>query len=153
MFYVSSLKFKDKGFTLVEVLVVVFIIGLLSSVVLVGLGTFRARGRDTRRITDIRSTQTILELYYAKNGQYPAVGSWSDLESAIAGAGVGASSLPNDPINGQNYEYGASSNNQRYVVGAVLEDGDHSALRNDVDGVGVDNYGVFCDDPVYCVKF
>ena len=144
---------NKKGFTLVEVLVVIFIIGLLSSIVLVGLGTFRARGRDTRRIADLRSVQTVLELYYAKNGQYPDANDWSGLRSAVVGAGVGVDSLPNDPINGEDYKYGASSNLQRYTLGAVLEDNSHSALRDDVDGGGVNNYGVACDDPVYCVRF
>jgi prepilin-type N-terminal cleavage/methylation domain-containing protein len=54
---------NKKGFTLIEVLTVVAIIGLLASIVLVGLGSFRTRGRDTRRIADLRSTQNALELY------------------------------------------------------------------------------------------
>jgi len=141
---------KKRGFTLVEVLVVVFIIGLLASVVLVGLGTFRARGRDTRRVADLRSMQTVLELYYAKRGQYPVSGNWSDLESAVVGAGVGVDGLPNDPASGQSYLYGSSANQQRYVLGVELEDGDHPVLRDDVDS---NNYGITCDDPVYCVKF
>ncbi|MFH1759095.1 MAG: type II secretion system protein [Patescibacteria group bacterium] len=144
---------NKKGFTLIELLVVIFIIGLLASVVLVGLGTFRARGRDARRIADLRSTQNILELYYAKSGQYPNVGSWSDLKNELVGASIGVSAIPNDPSSGEDYQYGTSASNQSYALGAKLEDVDHPVLRDDVDGGGGSNYGVNCDDPVYCVKF
>lgn len=149
----TGYKLQEKGFTLVEVLVVIFIISLLASVVLVGLGTFRARGRDVRRIADLRSVQNILELYYAKNGQYPAGGDWGDLRGAITGAGIGVGSFPNDPLSSQSYQYGASGNQQSYVLGVELEDADSLVLRDDVDGAAVNNYGVACDDPVYCIKF
>lgn len=144
---------KKSGFTLIEILVVIFIIGLLSSVVLVGLGTFRARGRDARRIADLRSVQNILELYYAKNGEYPSSNSWSDLKSNLTGAGIGVSALPNDPINSETYQYSASASNQSYVLGSKMEDVDHSVLRDDVDGGGTENYGINCDDPLYCIRF
>lgn len=144
---------NKQGFTLIEMLVVIFIIGLLSSVVLVGLGTFRARGRDARRIADLRSIQNILELYYAKNGQYPASQNWDGLRNELINAGIGVSALPNDPLNNQTYYYGASNNQQSYVLGASLEDADHPVLRDDVDGGSSGNFGVSCNDPVYCVKF
>ncbi len=144
---------NKKGFTLIEVLVVIFIIGLLASVVLVGLGTFRARGRDARRIADLRSTQNILELYYAKNGEYPGSNNWGDLKSVLVGAGIGVSAIPSDPDSDQDYFYGVSSSGQSYALGAALEDPDHPVLRDDVDGGGASNYGVNCNDAVYCIKF
>lgn len=72
MLQITSYKLqKEKGFTLIELLIVVAIIGLLASAVLVGLGGFRARGRDARRIADLRETRKALELYYIKNNKYP----------------------------------------------------------------------------------
>jgi len=64
---------KNKGFTLIEMLVVVAVIGLLASLILVGLSDFRTRGRDTRRIADIKEVQNGLEVYYMKNGTYPII--------------------------------------------------------------------------------
>ncbi|MFT5179891.1 MAG: prepilin-type N-terminal cleavage/methylation domain-containing protein [Candidatus Paceibacteria bacterium] len=62
---------NKKGFTLIELLVVIAIIGLLSSVVLASLNTARARGNDAKRLSEMRSIMTALELYYNDNGRYP----------------------------------------------------------------------------------
>jgi prepilin-type N-terminal cleavage/methylation domain-containing protein len=63
---------NKKGFTLVELLVVVAIIGILAAVSVVSLNTARARARDSRRVADVRQIQTALELYYNDMGTYPA---------------------------------------------------------------------------------
>lgn len=62
---------KNRGFTLIELLVVISIIGLLSSVVLASLNTARIKARDSKRLSDMRQIQLVLELYYDKNGFYP----------------------------------------------------------------------------------
>lgn len=62
---------KTKGFTLVELLVVISIIGLLSTLAVVSLGSARSRARDARRISDIKQIQTALELHFADQGIYP----------------------------------------------------------------------------------
>src|SRR3989344_2054310 len=65
------LKNKQKGFTLLELLVVIGIIGLLASIIVVNLTGARRRARDTKRIADLRTMQTAAEDYYGKNGAYP----------------------------------------------------------------------------------
>jgi len=154
----KSFKFQRKptsgGFTLIELLIVVAIIGLLASVVLVGLGGFRARGRDARRIADLRETQNALELYYTKNNAYPAatVGdSWGGLKTTLIGAGIGVTTISNDPLGtSRSYQYGVSSDFQNYVERATLEDSNNPALTDDVDGTV---YTIDCNDPNYCVQF
>jgi len=59
------------GFTLVELLVVIAIIGVLASIVMVSLTTARQKGRDARRISDIKNIQLALETYYNDNLKYP----------------------------------------------------------------------------------
>ena len=145
---------KKSGFTLIEVLIVIFIIGLLASVVLVGLGAFRQRGRDTRRIADLRSVQNGLELYYSKNGYYPQTANWSGLETEIINAGIGIENIPNDPDKTANYEY--ASDGQSYVLKSTLEDKNNSVLREDIDGMQfstVDCGPASEDDRFYCIKF
>jgi len=143
-----------KGFTLIELLIVVAIIGLLASVVLVGLGGFRARGRDARRIADLRETQNALELYYTKNNAYPAaaVGDvWVGLKTTLTGAGIGVTTISNDPLgSSRSYQYGVSGDFQNYVERATLEDSNNPALVDDVDSTV---YGIDCTDPYYCVQF
>jgi len=64
---------SKKGFTLVELLVVISIIALLSTIAVVSLGSARAKARDTARIADMKQVSTALEQYYADQGGYPPV--------------------------------------------------------------------------------
>jgi prepilin-type N-terminal cleavage/methylation domain-containing protein len=99
-------KSSPKGFTLIEILIVVAIIAILASVVLVGLGPTQQKGRDARRLSDLRETQNALELYYNAEGHYPDAPSWDLLSSDITNAGIGISQpLPSDPTDSGSYVY------------------------------------------------
>ncbi len=146
---------KKSGFTLIEVLIVVAIIGLLASIVLVGLGSFRARGRDARRVADLRQTQNALELFYTKNNAYPVVNSWSALETALVGASIGVSKISDDPLGAsRSYVYAPGPvqgpGPQSYMLRSQLEDPANPVLNDDVDGTV---FGQDCSDPFYCVQF
>jgi len=65
---------KNKGFTVVEMLVIITIIGIISSVVLVSISSFRANARDVVRYSDLENVQLALHLYHDKNGSYPSTG-------------------------------------------------------------------------------
>lgn len=147
---------RNRGFTLVEILIVVSIIGMLASIVLVGLGSFRSRGRDARRAADLRETQNALELYYSKYVSYPSVSDWANLEKALVDAEIGVVRISDDPLGGsRHYKYG--SNGQSYVIGATLEDPNNQLLKDDTDGSGSDLFGVDCGtetgDTEYCLRF
>ncbi len=60
-----------RGFTLLEILVVVAIIGILAAAVGAGLGGSRASARDAERQTDLRNLQVAIESYRQDNGMYP----------------------------------------------------------------------------------
>lgn len=62
---------KEEGFTLIEVLVVVSIIGLLSSMILFFVSSVRVKARDAKRVADVTQLTKALELYYTSVGQYP----------------------------------------------------------------------------------
>src|SRR5581483_8913995 len=99
---------EQKGFTLIEILIVVAIIAILASVVLVGLGPTQQAGRDARRLSDLREVQNGLELYFAKCGYYPgpavagscgstswsAVSTWAALTASLQGSTIGVNSVP-----------------------------------------------------------
>lgn len=67
----TSIK-RNRGFTLIEVMVVITIVGLLASVVLAAMTTARAKARDTTRVQMVKEIQKALELYRnANGGNYP----------------------------------------------------------------------------------
>ena len=69
------------GFTLVEILVIVAIIGILASILVVGSNQSSSGSRDVQRQADLRIVSTALELYKGKYGRYPegcnGAGNWS----------------------------------------------------------------------------
>ena len=144
-------SFKSlRGFTLIEMLVVVAIISILAGIVLTGVTGFQANARDTKRIADLKQIQNYLELYYNRFGHYPggagappsgapngAVSDWEALRDSLAGLGV---TLPNDPLSNRSYFYATdSADNAHYILGAKLER-DNNALRRpeDLDSGDVD---------------
>ena len=81
---------NKKGFTLVEMLVVISIIGILSSFAVVSLNSARQKARDALRKGDMSQLRTALNLYFDDNYyQYPACGTF-DLSASDFGASVGA---------------------------------------------------------------
>jgi prepilin-type N-terminal cleavage/methylation domain-containing protein len=75
---------RKKGFTLVELLVVMGILVILSTV---GLASFRSsqiKGRDTKRKNDLSQIQRGLELYCNDRGRYPL----SSVDGEIIGCGL-----------------------------------------------------------------
>ncbi|HOY56113.1 MAG TPA: prepilin-type N-terminal cleavage/methylation domain-containing protein [bacterium] len=61
----------SQGFTLVELLVVVSIMGLLATLAIAALQSARQKGRDARRQGDMKQIKTAIELYFDANGFYP----------------------------------------------------------------------------------
>lgn len=140
-----------RGFTLIELLVVIAIIGILSSVVLASLNSARKKGRDARRIADVKQVQLALELYYDANGTYPAAISGTELTAP----GFIATN-PKDPTTVAVYAYFQAPGGSSYELGANLETAGHSALQSDADsqtGVpveGTDSDGCGNEANLYC---
>ena len=88
---------EKRGFTLVELLVAISIVGLLSSVVLATLNTAKIKARDADRIAGLKQIQAAIELYAADHdGQYPGhlPGELPFMRSAASAAEVGVPPSP-----------------------------------------------------------
>jgi prepilin-type N-terminal cleavage/methylation domain-containing protein len=74
-----SLKKKSKGFTIVELLIVIVVIAILATLVIVTFEGIQQKARDSKRQTDVDALASHLAAYYANNGYYPTV---TDLQSS-----------------------------------------------------------------------
>lgn len=74
-----SLKKRNQGFTIVELLIVIVVIGILALLVITTYSGIQAKARNSKRQSDLNSIQTQLEAYFQQNGNYP---SYADLSSA-----------------------------------------------------------------------
>ncbi len=79
---ISKLK-NEKGFTLVELLIVISIIGILTAVITVSSNASRAQARDVERKANIGLVTAALESYRAENRAYPNAQNWDELENIL----------------------------------------------------------------------
>ena len=66
---------KPRGFTIVELLIVIVVIGILAAITIVAFNGIQSRAKDTSTQNDIKNVQKLVEAYGAINsGQYPSTG-------------------------------------------------------------------------------
>ena len=61
----------EKGFTLVELMIVVAIIGILAAIAIPQFTKYRSRAQNSAALSDMRNLKTDLEGYYAEWMSYP----------------------------------------------------------------------------------
>lgn len=71
---------KSSGFTLVELLIVIAVLGVLAAVVLVAINPLEqlAKGRDAGRKSSVAQIGSALQGYYTTNSAYPATATVND---------------------------------------------------------------------------
>lgn len=107
------MKYENLGFTLIEVLVTVFIITLLSAVGMSFFGSMQANNRDQQRLRDLNSVKQALELFRHDKGYYAsssAIQFTCTSPSFASGNKVYMDQLPKDPqcSASRNYLYQAT---------------------------------------------
>ena len=67
-----SLKKRNQGFTIVELLIVIVVIGILALLVITTYSGIQQKARNSKRQSDLSSVQTQLEAFYQNTGYYPS---------------------------------------------------------------------------------
>lgn len=114
-----------KAFTLIEMLVVISLIGILTTIALVSFGASQKQARDTNRKSDLKQYQTSLENYANINsGIYPIYATATTIPSS--GGFCTALNIGNCPLDSKNvtpliYRYISNATGTNYVIWAGLE--------------------------------
>ncbi len=69
---------KQRGFTIIELLIVIIIIGILATLVITTFSGIQRNARNRAREADINSIHSQLEFYYGQNGRYPTLAQMND---------------------------------------------------------------------------
>jgi prepilin-type N-terminal cleavage/methylation domain-containing protein len=89
---------SKRGFTIVELLVAIIIIGILATLVAINFTAVLPKARDNERKTETETIASYLETEFQRNGQYPSVatmtGSVSGVQAVLKGIPIDALAAP-----------------------------------------------------------
>ena len=125
---------KQKGFTLIELMVSITIIGILTVIAVINFGGTNKKARDGRRMADLEKIRVALEINRQEKGTYPAA------LSALTTDGY-LQAIPFDPKAGFTYLYDPISN-YSYSLSAQMENSGSTNVPSFVGCGGVCNYKV-----------
>jgi prepilin-type N-terminal cleavage/methylation domain-containing protein len=114
---------NNKGFTLIEMLVVIAVVGILAATVLTSIGPARSKAKDTRIQSALQQLRSLKEIAYnATSGNYDAISDdkWTEFENEIKNNDGSDEILGSEnSIDQENYYYYsalASDKNKYYCV-------------------------------------
>lgn len=138
------------GFTIVELLIVIVVIGILAAITIVAYGGITERARFSSMRSDLTSINKAVQLYYVQNGAYPITpatatgcsGNWcgfdqSNNDSFVPGIVPSiAATLPQLPV--------ANSNNDTYLYRSPAGT-DYKLIRYMGGGLSASEQAAFAD--------
>src|SRR5271170_1114043 len=138
----KSRRYNQDGFTLIEIMVVILILGLLATIVVQSLRGAADKAKRTKAQADLAEIKTALDRYYLDNGYYPTTdqGLQALVSAPTSGrtpanyvSGGYISRLPPDPW-GNAYFYKSDGNS--YILKSFGADGVKGSEREnaDIDG-------------------
>ena len=121
---------KNKGFTIIELLVVLAVIAILSSIVMMSTDAAKQKSRDTRRVSNVREIAKALVLYADNNSIFPisateiTITGEDAMSVALEGDGL-ISEVPTDPTHPTNpYTYQTDASGTTFTISFCLETND-----------------------------
>lgn len=118
-----SLKKQKQGFTIVELLIVIVVIGILAALVITTFTGIQKKARDTERQTDIKAMYGQIEAYYAQNGKYPTLDNMNtDTWRQSNMKGLDKEAL-RDPKNASSYTLVGTAAGNSYAYAVTADDG------------------------------
>lgn len=131
---------KSRGFTLVELLIVIAIIGLLTAVSMASFSMVKSRGRDARRMSDVNSIAKALASYVVTTGgAFPitttpiAITGSDGFSTVLINSGV-IDAVPHDPTSPtRDYTYQTNSTGSTFTIAFCLET---DTIKNYAQGCG-----------------
>ena len=95
------MKSKKRGFTLIELVIVITVIAILASITVIGMNIYLKDARDSERASKVTIISEALEKYYDEKGEYPSCAAVRDVTPAGAAALLnideGVFTMPNAP--------------------------------------------------------
>lgn len=163
------MKVNRSGFTLIELMIVMVIMGVLAVIGVTAFMSSQVKGRDSARKGDLNAIAQALELYYNDNSRYPADDNSGGMVGCDGGVGTNPTpapvtctpgavfkntngtiympQFPKDPSSAQIYFYDGVSTGSQYKLYAHLENDQDPQIMSALPGVycGTNiqcNYGV-----------
>lgn len=117
---------RQKGFTLLELLVVVAIIAILAAAIIINLNRARAEANDSRIQSDVRSMSDAIQVYQNSGGDVTkltgtGITNLNDLTQPDATGQVLLPTIPSHPASNQTYKYTGSVNSQTGLLDYTIE--------------------------------
>ena len=124
---------RNRGFTLVEIMVVVVIIGVIAAMGMPAYRRITMRSKTAALVSDLRSYSTAFITYSLQNGRWPADGSPRQIPSELTGALPGGFALKS-PIGGvYKWNYGVSADGVDAKAAIIIETDGGDAVSLDED--------------------